>query len=88
MDDIVLKRKADYDLLNSIDKRTELIQTTLTLKTDALSKDIRDVKDKIKDYIEVKTDVTWLKKFFWTVATASLTAIVISIFAVIVKRNG
>lgn len=38
-----------------------------------------------KEIAEIKTDVSWIKKFFWLVITVSTTAIIVAIFSVILR---
>ena len=43
------------------------------------------LKHVAKDIAEMKTDVYWLKQFFWIVMGVSVTAVVGAIFALILK---
>ncbi len=38
-----------------------------------------------KEIAEIKTDVSWIKKFFWLVISVSLTAILAAFFSIIIK---
>ena len=55
--DIILQRKVDVELLIRLDERTDFICTTM-----------KEIKTDTKDFQKVKTDVSWLKKFFWVLA--------------------
>ncbi len=54
---------------------------------------IKSVDDKLdnhlvgigKEIAEIKTDVSWIKKFFWLVISVSLTAIIAAFFSIIIK---
>lgn len=39
------------------------------------------------NYTEIKTDVGWLKQFFWIVATASIGGLIASVFGVILSMR-
>ena len=39
----------------------------------------------VKEIAEIKTDVSWIKKFFWLVMSVSLTAIIAAFFSIIIK---
>ena len=46
--------------------------------------ELRDHQNAIKlDLAEVKTDVSWLKKGFWIVATSSVGALIAGIFQIL-----
>lgn len=38
-----------------------------------------------KDITEIKTDMSWVKRFFWLITGISMTAIVSAIFSLIIK---
>ena len=54
---------------------------------------IKSVDDKLdnhlvgigKEIAEIKTDVSWIKKFFWLVMSVSLTAIIAALFSIVIK---
>ena len=38
-----------------------------------------------KEITEIKTDMSWIKKFFWIAMTASMGAILTALFSLIIK---
>jgi len=59
------------------DRRIALIEEHIVI----YNKEMGDVR---KDMAEIKTDIAWLKHFFWIIVAASLGSLVASIFNLIV----
>ena len=38
-----------------------------------------------KEITEIKTDMSWIKKFFWIIMTVSIGAILTAVFSIILK---
>lgn len=62
-----------------------------------LNKEMGEIRDEVKDvkagvsslkndFTAVKTDVAWLKKFFFIVATSSIGALIASLVSIILNR--
>jgi len=70
--DGMLKRKGDMEILARIDERLKL-----------LIRKVNEIDEKIKDYREVRTDVMWLKRFFWILATGVVGGLLTSSFVLL-----
>lgn len=72
--DVVLQRKVDIELLTRLDERIGFIYTTMN-----------EIKVDTKDFLKVKTDVSWLKRFFFILITATIIGLAGSIFAIMTR---
>ena len=82
-----------YQLIAKISKESEenaehiKVLNEDSLKLADSQKEICEEIGKIKiDYIEVKTDVKWLKKFFWIIATASIGGLITGIIQLLIRK--
>jgi hypothetical protein len=65
----------------SVEKDIEGIQEQVTLIKDNHLAHIQD------DVTALKTDMTWLKKFFWVVASASIGSLLAGLINLIIQYN-
>ena len=82
-----------YQLIAKISKESEenaehiKILNEDSVKLVDAQKEICEEIGKIKiDYTEVKTDVKWLKKFFWIIATASIGGLITGIIQLLIRK--
>ena len=73
---------------------------TLKYRIGELEKDLGEVKGDVKTILRnhlphmytalenIKTDVSWLKKFFWIIATASIGGLIAAIFNILRQLRG
>ena len=73
-----IRRQIDLEHLNKI----PVIET----KLDALVKSMDSIKIICNSMLETKTDVDWLKRFFWILATGVGTSLIMAVFAIIITR--
>ncbi len=55
------------------------------IKNNHLAHVEKDLSSLKTDFVTVKTDVSWLKRFFWVVATASIGALITGILNLVLK---
>jgi len=72
---IVLERKEDLEMLIRIDERTK-----------SIDEKVNRISEKIKDYTEVRTDVMWLKRFFWILSTGVIGSLLAQIMQVVMIK--
>lgn len=77
-EEIKFNRKSDLENLNKIPK----IETTL----DFISLSLQELKNNLKDYPTTRQDVHWLKKFFFIIAGSSISAIILAVMSLILKK--
>ena len=67
-------------------------EDTLTYRVSRLEKSVDEIKNNHLEHLQkdvtcLKTDMTWLKKFFWIVATASVGSLVAGLINLMIQYN-
>ena len=75
-DDDLLKRQKDFENLSKI--------PTIEYKVDSLIVSVKTISDNMVLLNGVKTDVNWLKKFFWS-AIAVIGSLFLAVFKLVIK---